>query len=305
MLGYIGKYRIEGQDFVTHVDASWNQEWNGTEQRRHFRIEGDKLFIEPARAPSIVFPGKADYRRIVWEKEKWRARNSISRILCEAAAGGPSMITRRAFLGSHLGAVAFASTQAPRTGERKAALPALEPLVWPLVDRGQSGVRSFSGHTNTVLDVVGRIGVPPSLVIFTEGNHLMALLSEEIIGAFPAWARMRSQYSALNLDNAVVVTMPQPSVVQIVRTGRVAFGNLTLEVSRASGLYPDIVMGGLAPLQELRKLGVVEAQARYFSRNRGRAMVARKGNPLRIRSLADVARRSGSVPGQDCFRPRH
>jgi hypothetical protein len=65
MLGYIGKYRIEGQDFVTHVDASWNQEWNGTEQRRHFRIEGDKLFIEPARAPSIVFPGKADYRRIV------------------------------------------------------------------------------------------------------------------------------------------------------------------------------------------------------------------------------------------------
>jgi hypothetical protein len=207
------------------------------------------------------------------------------------------MITRRAFLGSHLGA--FASTQAPRTGERKAYLQALEPLVWPLVDRGQSGVRSFSGHTNTVLDVVGRIGVPPSLVIFTEGNHLMALLSEEIIGAFPAWARMRSQYSALNLDNVVVVTMPQPIVVQIVRTGRVAFGNLTIEVSRASGLYPDIVMGGLAPLQELRKLGVVEAQARYFSRNRGRAMVARKGNPLRIRSLADVARTGARLAQAD------
>jgi hypothetical protein len=35
-----------------------------------FRIEGDKLFIESAPAPSIVFPGKTDFRRIVWEREK-------------------------------------------------------------------------------------------------------------------------------------------------------------------------------------------------------------------------------------------
>jgi Lipocalin-like domain len=70
MLAYSGKYRVEGHDFITRVDASWNEEWNGTEQRRHFRIEGDKLFIESAPAPSIVFPGKIDYRRIVWEREK-------------------------------------------------------------------------------------------------------------------------------------------------------------------------------------------------------------------------------------------
>jgi hypothetical protein len=70
MLAYTGKYRIEGNDFVTVVDASWNEDWNGTEQRRHFRVEGDKLFIESAPAPSIVFPGKTDFRRIVWEREK-------------------------------------------------------------------------------------------------------------------------------------------------------------------------------------------------------------------------------------------
>jgi lipocalin-like protein len=70
MLAYTGKYRIEGRDFVTRVDASWNEEWNDTEQRRHFRIEGDKLFIETAPAPSIVFPGKTDFRRIVWERER-------------------------------------------------------------------------------------------------------------------------------------------------------------------------------------------------------------------------------------------
>jgi len=31
------------------------------------------------------------------------------------------------------------------------------------------GVQSFVGHADTVLDVIGRIGTPPSLVIFTEG----------------------------------------------------------------------------------------------------------------------------------------
>jgi hypothetical protein len=69
MLAYTGKYRI-GSDFITVVDVSWNEDWNGTEQRRHFSIEGDKLLIESAPAPSIVFPGKTDFRRIVWEREK-------------------------------------------------------------------------------------------------------------------------------------------------------------------------------------------------------------------------------------------
>ena len=70
MLAYTGRYRIEGNDFITRVEVSWNEEWNGTEQRRHFRIEGNKLFIETAPAPSIVFPGKTDFRRIVWERDE-------------------------------------------------------------------------------------------------------------------------------------------------------------------------------------------------------------------------------------------
>src|ERR1700731_2622327 len=45
MLPYSGKYRVEGDDFITTVDISWNEIWNGTEQRRHYRIEGDRLFI--------------------------------------------------------------------------------------------------------------------------------------------------------------------------------------------------------------------------------------------------------------------
>ena len=69
MLAYSGKYRVEGNDFITTVDVSWNEVWNGTEQRRHFRIDGDRLFIESEPGPSIVFPGKTDYRRLVWERD--------------------------------------------------------------------------------------------------------------------------------------------------------------------------------------------------------------------------------------------
>jgi hypothetical protein len=70
MLAYTGRYRVEGDEFVTTVDASWNEAWNGTEQRRKFRLEGDRLIIESTPAPSILFPGKIDYRRIVWQREK-------------------------------------------------------------------------------------------------------------------------------------------------------------------------------------------------------------------------------------------
>jgi len=168
-----------------------------------------------------------------------------------------------------------------------AAVP--EPLVWPVVTKLPPDIRSFAGHTDTVPDIVGRIGTPPSLVIFTEGNHLMALLSDDIVVAFPSWARSQPQYADLDLGNIVVVTLPQPIVVQMIRTGGIALGNLTLDVSRASGFYPDIVMAGPESLRELRKLGAIEPRARFFAKNRGPAILVRKGNPLGVHSLDDIA----------------
>jgi hypothetical protein len=210
------------------------------------------------------------------------------------------MVRWRVFLTTAWDAIGLSHMGTARAAEQGPAPQPLEPLVWPLVGGAQPGIRTFAGHTNTVLDIVGRVGTPPSLVIYTEGNHLMVLLSKDIVGAFPAWATTQQpQYAHLSLDNIVVVTMPQPIVVQMVRTGAIALGNLTLDVSRASGLFPDIVMGGPAPQRELRKLGVVEAQARYFSRDRGRALLVRQGNPLGIHGLADVARTSARVAQAD------
>jgi hypothetical protein len=212
------------------------------------------------------------------------------------------MMKRRAFLGGTFSAAtlgSYSAQSAAALAQNAAVQSPPEPLVWPVVSKPEPDIRSFVGHTNTVLDIVGRIGTPPSLVIFTEGNHLMALLSEEIVGAFPYWAKSQAQYSDLNLNNIVVVTLPQPIVVQMVRTGGLALGNLTLDVSRASGFYPDMILGGPAPLQQLRKLGVLEPQARFFSRNRGRALLVRKGNPLGINILTDVARTGARIAQAD------
>ena len=123
----------------------------------------------------------------------------------------------------------------------------------------------------------------------------MVLLSEDIVGAFPSWAKSQPQYADLDVDNIVVVTLPQPVVVQMIRTGGIALGNLTLDVSRKSGFYPDIVMAGPEPLREVRKLGAIEPQARYFSRNRGPALLVRKGNPLGIHGLADITRTGARI----------
>jgi hypothetical protein len=102
-------------------------------------------------------------------------------------------VPRRRFLHLAAGTVAFPAAPRICNAEEVAAAP-FEPLVWPVVPKVPAGVRSFAGHTNTVPDIVGRFGTPASLVIFTEGNHLMVLHSDDILGAFPAWAKSQSQY---------------------------------------------------------------------------------------------------------------
>src|SRR5260370_17422364 len=76
----------------------------------------------------------------------------------------------------------------------------------------------------------------------------------------------------------------------MIRSGRVALGNLTLDASRCSTCYRDIFMGYPQPLRQLRQMGAIERQARFFSKNRGVALLVRKGNPRGIHGLADIVR---------------
>jgi hypothetical protein len=52
--------------------------------------------------------------------------------------------------------------------------------------------------------------------------------------------------------------------------------------------YPD-------PLKQLRRLNVVEPQARFFCKNRGVTLLVGKGNPLGIQGLSDVSRTSARI----------
>ena len=70
MFAYSGKYRVEGKEFVTTVDMSWNEWWNGTEQRRSWKIEDGKLFIETAPARLPIHGGRMSVSRLVWERDK-------------------------------------------------------------------------------------------------------------------------------------------------------------------------------------------------------------------------------------------
>lgn len=71
MLAYTGKYRIEGDEVVTNVEVSWYPHWAGTEQRRRFTLEGDKLTI--VTIPQVMGTGHRAKSmvtcKVVWQRE--------------------------------------------------------------------------------------------------------------------------------------------------------------------------------------------------------------------------------------------
>ena len=71
MLAYTGTYRIEGDEVVTNVEISWYPLWAGTEQRRKFILEGDKLTIVTIRQPmGTGHRAKSMVTcKVVWERE--------------------------------------------------------------------------------------------------------------------------------------------------------------------------------------------------------------------------------------------
>jgi hypothetical protein len=68
-IAYTGRYRLEGSRFVTLVDTAWNKAWEGTEQARDFRLEGNRLFIE-ARGIDPARPAVPWIARLIWERER-------------------------------------------------------------------------------------------------------------------------------------------------------------------------------------------------------------------------------------------
>lgn len=57
MVAYTGTYRLEGNQWITSVEVAWNPAWVGTEQRRFFKIEQDRLQV---LTPWRIMPNWAD-----------------------------------------------------------------------------------------------------------------------------------------------------------------------------------------------------------------------------------------------------
>ncbi|KHK55336.1 hypothetical protein PI87_13325 [Ralstonia sp. A12] len=57
VMAYTGRYRIDEDRFITKIDASWNEAWNGTEQERFYTLDGDTLVVSTAWMPNPLVPG--------------------------------------------------------------------------------------------------------------------------------------------------------------------------------------------------------------------------------------------------------
>jgi hypothetical protein len=70
MTAYTGRFRIEGDKFITTVDGAWNEVFKSREQVRIFKLDGDTLTIRVPEQPSGLKPGKRNTSVLTFEREK-------------------------------------------------------------------------------------------------------------------------------------------------------------------------------------------------------------------------------------------
>jgi Lipocalin-like domain len=69
MVAYTGRWSIDGEKLITHVDGAWDPSWVGTEQVRHVAGDGRTLSARTAPAEHPAFPGQDVIGYLDWEKE--------------------------------------------------------------------------------------------------------------------------------------------------------------------------------------------------------------------------------------------
>ncbi|MBX9295031.1 lipocalin-like domain-containing protein [Chromobacterium piscinae] len=65
VMAYTGQYRVDGDRFIVKVDTCWNEVWNGTEQERFYRLDGDELDIFTAWMPNPLVAGSVMGRGVL------------------------------------------------------------------------------------------------------------------------------------------------------------------------------------------------------------------------------------------------
>lgn len=161
-------------------------------------------------------------------------------------------------------------------------------VPWPAELPGalsSSATRFVVPESNYVLDFHGA-AQNPDLVLFMAGNQYRAI--PDLIAAFRQWVGIEPQYAGVRVDNIFYATLPPGRLIDGMQSGRITLGNYWFEVAPGK-LWPDVFMTGQRQQKRLKDLGYVDTFSVY-ARNRGMALLVRKGNPLNIRSVADLAR---------------
>jgi lipocalin-like protein len=71
LIAYSGRFRVEGNQWITSVDTAWNPAWDGTDQVRTFQIVGNRLMVTSTWQPAVNFPGSPLSRgSLVFERVK-------------------------------------------------------------------------------------------------------------------------------------------------------------------------------------------------------------------------------------------
>lgn len=69
MVAYSGRYRVEGDRFMTDVDLAWHAGWVGSLQLRTYRFVGERLELISAWAPNPAQPEQMGRGILLWERE--------------------------------------------------------------------------------------------------------------------------------------------------------------------------------------------------------------------------------------------
>ena len=65
VIAYSGKYRVEGNRWITTVDTAWNPAWVGTDQVRSYELVGDRLTVTAMWQPAVNISGAPVARGIL------------------------------------------------------------------------------------------------------------------------------------------------------------------------------------------------------------------------------------------------
>jgi Lipocalin-like domain len=70
MLAYAGSYKVQGNKIINHVEISWNPTLTGTDQKRLFKLEGDRLTLTTPPLVSAFLKNQTTVSTLVWERVK-------------------------------------------------------------------------------------------------------------------------------------------------------------------------------------------------------------------------------------------